>query len=108
MTDLATGAPTRAPGVELLGELAGSGYHDAPGLVRRGDGQTIQVTPLLYQLLDAVDGARSLEELALELGTRCDKDVTPDDVRYLLEEKLTPLGLVGSGGGFTAPKHEHT
>ena len=99
MSILDTGAPARAPGVELLGPLGGSGYRDAQGLVRRGDGQTIQVTELLYQLLEAVDGERDLEQLADELGRRCGKVVGPDDVRFLLEEKLAPIGLVGDVDG---------
>ena len=103
MSVLDTRAPARAPGVELLGELAGSGYHDSPSLVRRADGQTIQVTPLLYQLLDAIDGERDLPQLADELGQRCGKAVTADDVRYLIEEKLAPLGLLGEADG-SAPE----
>jgi putative peptide zinc metalloprotease protein len=71
--------------------------------VRRADGQTIQVTGLLYQLLEAVDGERDLDQLAEELGQRCGKLVAPDDVRYLLEEKLAPLGLLGAADGAAPP-----
>ncbi len=39
----------RADGVQLIGEMAGSGYRTPPALVRRTDGQTVQLTPLLYQ-----------------------------------------------------------
>jgi putative peptide zinc metalloprotease protein len=98
-------APARAPGTELLGEFAGSGHQDAPSLVRRGDGQTVQVTPLLYQLLELLDGERDLVQLADELGARCGKAVTPENVRFLLEEKLTPLGLIGGADG-SAPVME--
>jgi len=99
MSVLDTRAPARAPGVELLGELAGSGYDDSPSLVRRTDGQTVQVTPLLYQLLEVLDGERDLTQLADELGQRCGKSVAPEDVRYLLEEKLGPLGLLEEADG---------
>lgn len=99
MTVLGARAPARAPGVELLGELSGSGYHQAPGLVRRGDGQTVQVTPLLYALLDCLDGERDLVRLAEALGERVGKTVAADDVQYLLEEKLAPLGLLGDPDG---------
>ena len=50
-------APTRADGVELLGETVGSGYRTPPALVRRSDGQVIQLTPLLYVVLSATFGA---------------------------------------------------
>ena len=33
--------------------MAGSGYRNAPALVRRSDGQTLQLTRLLYQVLDS-------------------------------------------------------
>ena len=52
-------APARVDDVQLLGAMVGSGYRTPPSLVRRGDGQTLQLTPLLYLVLDAIDGQRS-------------------------------------------------
>ena len=46
----ATGAPRLAAGVELLGAYQDSGYSQPPSLVRRPDGQVIQMSPLLYQV----------------------------------------------------------
>lgn len=69
MAVLGTGVPARAPGVELLGELPGSDYAAAPGLVRRADGATVQLTPLLYRLLDAVDGQRDHARLGRRART---------------------------------------
>ena len=57
-------APTRVDGVQLIGEMVGSGYRTPPALVRRGDGQVLQLTPLLYLVLNAVDGRRSCAEIA--------------------------------------------
>ena len=108
MSILDARAPGRAPGVELLGELSGSGYHDNPGLVRRADGQTVQVTPLLYRLLEALDGERDLVQLAEALERRCGRAVQADDVRFLLEEKLAPLGLLGGADGSAPPVRERT
>src|SRR3712207_4388467 len=98
MTVLPARAPALAPGVELLGELSGSAYHDAPGLVRRGDGQTVQVTPLLYALASCLDGRRDLAGLAEVLGERIGKAVAAEDVVHLLG-KLEPLGLLGGEDG---------
>ena len=65
----AGGVPPRlADGVELIGEYEGSGYKEPPSLVRRGDGQVVQLTPLLYALVSHADGRRSHEELAAEAG----------------------------------------
>lgn len=91
--------PRRADGLELLGEVAGSGYRRAPALVRRADGQTIQLTPLLYRLLEAVDGARDYDELATVFGERVGRLATADDVRYLVETKLRPLGVLRQPDG---------
>ena len=55
--------PVRADGVQLIGEMPGSGYRTPPALVRRADGQTIQLTPLLYLVLEAVDGRRTHAEI---------------------------------------------
>jgi len=108
VTALDTRAPARAPGVELLGELTGSGYNDAPSLVRRGDGQTLQITTLLYQLLEALDGERGIDQLAEELGRCCGKQVAPEDVTYLLERKLAPLGLLVQADGSPPPLKKST
>jgi putative peptide zinc metalloprotease protein len=92
-------APALAGGVELLGEVAGSGYRRAPALVRRADGQTIQLTPLLYQLLSVIDGKRSYGELAAALSERCGKLATAEDVQFLTEVKLRPLGVLRGADG---------
>lgn len=86
--------PALAEGVELLGEVAGSGYRRSPALVRRADGQTVQLSPLLYRLLEAIDGERDAEQLAARLGGSVGRLVSADDVRFLTEAKLRPLGLL--------------
>jgi len=91
--------PDRAAGVDLLGEVSGSGYRRAPSLVRRGDGQMVQLTPLLFHLLDAIDGKRDHAALAAVLGERTGKLVGPEDVRFLTEERLRPLGLLRQPDG---------
>ena len=50
----------RAEGLELLGEVSGSGYKEGARLARRADGQMVQLGPLMYGLLEEIDGrARS-------------------------------------------------
>jgi putative peptide zinc metalloprotease protein len=79
--------------VELLGALGGSGYRDEQLLVRRADGQTVQLTSLLYALLELADGERALPALADGLSQRLGKRVAPEDVAELLD-RLRPLGLL--------------
>src|SRR3954453_11890226 len=86
--------PALADGVQLLGLAQGSGYREPPALVRRADGQTIQLTPLLYQLLQLVDGGQAVEDVANELSRRTGRLVNPDNVRTLVDDQLRPLGLL--------------
>ena len=84
----------RASGIELLGETQGSGYRTPPSLVRRGDGQVITLTPLLQQVMLAVDGRRTVAEVADEVGAASGRLVRADDVRQLVDTSLRPLGLL--------------
>ena len=77
-------------------------------MVRRPDGQSVQVTPLLYQLLEAIDDERDLEQLAEALAERTGKSVSAENVRVLLEEKLEPLGLVCGPDGAPPPEKKAT
>ncbi|WP_101946940.1 hypothetical protein [Mycobacterium sp. 3519A] len=84
----------RADGVELIGEMAGSGYKVPPSLVRRADGQTVQLTPLLYATLREIDGRRTAEEVAAAVSDSTGRDVNEDNIRHLVDKQLRPLGLV--------------
>src|SRR6478672_4783874 len=87
---------SRADGVELIGEMVGSGYREPPALARRGDGQTFQLTPLLYLVLSTVDGQRGYDEVAQRVGAAYGRTVTPDNVRTLVDQQLRPLGLLAT------------
>jgi putative peptide zinc metalloprotease protein len=91
--------PQLADGVELIGEYEGSGYRQAPSLVRRGDGQVIQLPDLLYRLAAKADGQRDYQQLAGDLGQEIKRQLDPDDVRFLVEEKLRPLGILAAADG---------
>ncbi|GAB3448843.1 hypothetical protein GCM10027517_34370 [Phycicoccus ginsengisoli] len=91
--------PVPADGVQLLGEVPGSGYRQAPALVRRGDGQTIQLTPLLYAVLAQVDGQRTVAQVAEAVGAAIGRQVRPEDVETLCDAKLRTLGLLKKADG---------
>ncbi|KQN95439.1 hypothetical protein ASE96_00980 [Arthrobacter sp. Leaf69] len=91
--------PVRAEGVQLLGETIGSGYREAPSLVRRADGQTLQLTRLLYLVLEAMDGTRGVEEIAEHASTGFGRLVSADNVRTLIDSQLLPLGLLQRADG---------
>src|SRR6478736_10192481 len=91
--------PVRADGVELIGEMVGSGYREPPALARRGDGQTFQLTPLLYLVLATVDGQRSYDDVGEVVSTAYGRTVTGADVRTLVDQQLRPLGLLATEDG---------
>src|SRR5947209_3365069 len=71
----ATKVLSRAEGVELLGGVHGSGYKEGAALVRRGDGQMVHLGPLMYGLLECVDGLRNAGQLAGALSERLGRRV---------------------------------
>jgi putative peptide zinc metalloprotease protein len=91
--------PARADGLELLGEVSGSGYHKAPSLVRRVDGQTLQLTPLIYQVLEAIDGRRDHEQIAAVVSEASGRRVRAADVAKWVDTKLRPLGVLAKADG---------
>ena len=91
--------PVRARGVELIGAMKGSGYREPPALARRSDGQTLQLTPLLYAILDEVDGERSIGEIASRVSARTGRRVGAEDVAQLIDSSLRPLGLLTKPDG---------
>ena len=89
--------PRLADGVELLGEYQGSGYSQPPSLVRRADGQVIQMSPLLYRVACRIDGSRDPAAIAELVSADLGRSLTADQVRYLITAKLLPLGIVAAG-----------
>jgi putative peptide zinc metalloprotease protein len=97
--------PRLADGVELLGEYQGSGYSQPPSLVRRADGQVIQMSPLLYQVACRIDGSRDPAAIAGLVSADLGRSLTAGQVRYLITAKLQPLGIVtDQGAPAAAPK----
>ena len=91
--------------MELIGESAGSGYKEPPALARRGDGQVIQLTRLLYLVAKACDGQRDEAAIAEVVTEEFGRGVSADNVRTLVEDKLRPLGVLAAADGST-PKLE--
>ena len=89
-------APARADGVQLMGELPGSGYREPPALARRVDGQVVQLTPLLYLLLTEVDGRRGYADLA---AARAPAGGPPRSPPTLPHQAPTPPPQGRGGGG---------
>jgi hypothetical protein len=95
--------PRLAEGVELLGEYKGSGYSQPPSLVRRADGQVIQMSPLLYRVACRIDGSREAAAIADLVSADLGRSLTAGQVCYLITAKLLPLGVVADPAAPAAP-----
>jgi putative peptide zinc metalloprotease protein len=91
--------PVLADGVELISQSQGSGYRTPPALVRRADGQVIQLTQLLHLVLSAIDGQRTAGEIAAKVSTAYGKTVSEDNIETLMQTQLLPLGLLRRADG---------
>src|SRR5580658_6281703 len=91
-----------APGVELLGEFEGPAFSERPWLLRRGDGQVIQMSRLLYAIASYLDGKAASAEIAEAVSARIGRSLSAENVEYLVSQKLTPLGVIGDVSTETA------
>ena len=99
----APGTFARAEGLELLGEFSGSGYKDGVALVRRADGQMVQLGPLMYGLLEEIDGERDHEALAAATAERLGRRLDTEHVAAL-GEKLAGHGLLAGSEDNAPPR----
>ncbi|MDX6438541.1 MAG: putative peptide zinc metalloprotease protein [Gaiellaceae bacterium] len=65
----------------------------------------VQLPQMLYALAEQIDGRRGYPEIAQALSEQIQRDVGAEDVEYLVDEKLRPLGVVASPDG-TTPQQE--
>src|SRR4051812_43491466 len=86
-----------ADGVELLGAFEGSGCQEPPHLLRRKDGQVIQVSRLVYLVASSLDDNGELEGVAERVSREFGQELSPENVAYLIDNKLRPTGVVASG-----------
>jgi putative peptide zinc metalloprotease protein len=92
-----------AVGVELLGEYKGSGYTQPISLVRRADGQVIQMSRLLYLVAGRIDGSRGPAAIAELVSEDLGRSLNADQVRHLVAAKLVPLGIAAAEDGARSP-----
>jgi putative peptide zinc metalloprotease protein len=99
----APGTFARAEGLELLGAVSGTGYKAGAALVRRTDGQMVQLGPLMYALLEEIDGARDTTALAAAMSDRLGRRLDAEQV-VLIAEKLAGHGLLAGSESNAPPR----
>ena len=92
-----------ADGVELLGRYQGSGFRTTPYLVKRSDGQVIQVTELIYLVATCLAAGYHLHQVASRITSEHGRSVSVENVAFLVNQKLRPAGLIRSPEGVTPP-----
>jgi putative peptide zinc metalloprotease protein len=91
--------PKLAEGLDLIGEFEDSGFKEPQYIARRADGQVIQLTQLLYQVAAEADGQRDLEEMAERVTEASGRGVSADNVGFLIDKRLRPLGVLAARDG---------
>src|SRR6266545_6125179 len=91
-----------ADGVELLGRYQGSGFKEQPYLVKRADGQVVQVTELIYLVATCLAAGYHLHQVAVRVSDDFGRAVSVENVAYLVNQKLRPAGLVQASDGVVA------
>ncbi|GHG58677.1 hypothetical protein [Streptomyces griseocarneus] len=85
--------PRLSAGLRLHGEYQGSGFNEPKYIARRGDGQVVQLSRLLHLVASAIDGERDLRAVAARVSAGYGREVSGENVAYLVEKKLEPLGI---------------
>ena len=89
-----TVVPYLAAGVEPIGEYQGSGLAESTYLVRNAGGQVVHLSRLLCLVVSAIDGRRTVSEVAEQVTAGFGRTVSAGNIEYLLANKLLPLGLL--------------
>jgi putative peptide zinc metalloprotease protein len=84
----------RAAGVRELGQVQDSGLRQPTYLLRRSDGQVLQVSELLHLVIRELAANRDDTEVAAAVSEACGRELTVDGLRRLITYKLGPMGLV--------------
>ncbi|WP_138442290.1 hypothetical protein [Sinomonas susongensis] len=91
----------RAAGVELLGQVSGSGLNHTTYLARRADGQVVQLSELLHHIVYFAEGPLLSDELARRVSDAYGRELDVEGLNLLAKSKLHPLGLLEVPGTVT-------
>jgi putative peptide zinc metalloprotease protein len=98
-----------AQGVVFLGPVEGSGLKNSAYLLKRADGQVLQVSGLLHLVMNALSPEKSADEVAQEVSNAYGRKLGVDGLLHLVDTRLAPMGLVeeaadGESGANALPR----
>ncbi len=104
--------PALTDGVEFIGEFKNSGYREPPHLVQLPNRQLVRLPPVLFLVAKALEEHRDLSvtrdvhaaltTVAESVSRRAGARLTAEQLVYLVDGKLAPLGVTTYSDG-TAP-----
>ncbi len=80
-------------GLEAMGEVQGSGLREPSYLLKRPDGQVVQVSRLLHLVVTSLAPHRTAQEVCDAVSDAYGRTLTPEGLAHLLETRLEPMGL---------------
>lgn len=81
-------------GLEIIGKINNSGYKHDAYLIKTHEDTYIELSELLYQTIIAMQSFSSEEQIAHQLSHFYDKEIDTHAVRFLIDTKLKPLGII--------------
>lgn len=93
----------RVGGVRDLGPVQGSGLREQTYLLRRADGQVLQVSPLLRLVVHEMSADRDDVQVAAAVSEAYGRELTVDGLRHVITHKLAPMGLVEADAADSRP-----
>ncbi|WP_131739834.1 hypothetical protein [Actinomadura roseirufa] len=100
--------PSLVEGAELVGEFKNSGYREPPQLVCLPNRQLVRLPPLLFLVAEALhehrdlagaDVETALDRVAADVSAKAGARLTGEQVVYLADRKLAPLGVTTYSDG---------
>lgn len=112
-TPAALTLPAIADGAEFVGEFKNSGYREPPQLVCLPNRQLVRLPPLLFLVAKALhdhrdlagtrDVTAALDTVATAVSEKAGARLTAEQLVYLVDQKLAPLGVSGYSDGTPPP-----
>lgn len=96
--------PRRGQDVELLGRVDHDAHEHPVWLVCVGGERYIHATSRLYHVLLYADGSRSEPEIAERVVADTGEETTPEQVAWLVQNRLEPAGLVAGESASSASR----
>jgi outer membrane lipoprotein-sorting protein len=80
--------------------MVGTGFERQPWLIER-DIQFVQLTDLLYRILETIDGRHTMDQIADQVTASTRWIITGEQVRHVIESKLLPLRVIADSAPTT-------